>query len=259
MSRDLAKRPPRTKTYMTVLLIAVLLVGSAMKTGVDFAELVTGLPEMKRILREMFPPNWGYFGKIVDPMLDTIRMALLGTTFGAILAIPLIFLAAANVSKSPFIYQPARFVMNLIRTVPDLLLAGIFVAIFGIGPIPGILALVFFSLGFFAKLAYESIEAIDPGPLEAMTAVGANKWQWIQYGVVPQVLPAFIAHVLYTFEVNIRGAAILGFVGAGGIGLILEQNLGRLKYDNVMTIILFTLLIVWMIDFVSTRLREKLL
>jgi phosphonate transport system permease protein len=140
-----------------------------------------------------------------------------------------------------------------------LLFAGIFVAIFGLGAVAGTLALTFFSFGLIAKLLYESIEAIDPGPLEAMTSVGANKIQWIHFGVVPQITAQFMAYFLYTFEVNIRAAAVLGLVGAGGIGLFLDRSLNLLRYDRACTIIISIFIIVLVIDFTSTKIREKLL
>jgi len=161
--------------------------------------------------------------------------------------------------RSPWVYQIARFILNLLRTIPDLLLAAIFVAIFGLGLIPGILALAVFSVGLIAKLTYESLETIDRGPLEAMTSVGASKLQWIAFGVVPQILPHFISYVLYTFEINVRAAAVLGLVGAGGIGLYYEKTLGFLEYDKTNSIILLTLAVVLAIDYFSTKLREKLL
>lgn len=116
----------------------------------------------------------------------------------------------------------------------------------------------FFSIGLVAKLLYESIESIDPGPLEAMTAVGANKVQWIVYGVIPQVKAHFVSYVLYTFEVNVRAAAVLGLVGAGGIGLYYDRTLGFLQYQQTASIIIYTLVVVLVIDYVSTLLREKL-
>ncbi len=253
------KKPPRTKFWVTVFLLLILLFISAKSTDATFSELFNGLPEIGVLLVKMFPPDWSYFSYIVDPMLETIRMALLGATFGALLAIPVALLSASNIFQSSWIVLPSRFILNLIRTIPDLLLAAIFVAIFGLGALPGILALTIFSLGIIAKLTYESIEAIDKGPLEAMTAVGANKIQWIFFGVVPQVLPQFLSYSIYTFEINVRAAAVLGLVGAGGIGLFYERTLGFFQYDRVASIIIFTLVVVLLIDYISTRIREKLI
>lgn len=256
---NVIKPPSKLKNLLTIILFLALLGSAGYKTGANFPKLFAGFPEMGKLLVQMVPPDWSYFAKIVTPMLETIRMAVLGTTFGAILAVPVAFMAASNVNKSLALYYPARFILNLIRTIPDLLFAAVFVAIFGIGPLAGIMALSFFSFGLIAKLSYESIEAINPGPLEAMTAVGANKLQWIYFAVVPQVLPQFMAYLLYTFEINVRAAAVLGLVGAGGIGLYLDRTLNWLRYDQTSSIIIFTLTVVLLIDYVSTRIREKLL
>ncbi|MGN4420097.1 phosphonate ABC transporter, permease protein PhnE [Bacillus cereus group sp. MYBK249-1] len=257
-SKSIPKPPSKLKHMLTFILFILLLWGSSIQVDASFSNLVVGFPNIMDLLKEMVPPDWSYFQVITTAMLDTIRMAIIGTTLGAILAIPLALFAASNVFTSTFLYSPARLILNFIRTIPDLLLAAIFVAIFGIGPLPGILALTFFSIGLVAKLLYESIESIDPGPLEAMTAVGANKVQWIVYGVIPQVKAHFVSYVLYTFEVNVRAAAVLGLVGAGGIGLYYDRTLGFLQYQQTASIIIYTLVVVLVIDYVSTLLREKL-
>ncbi|PHF09998.1 phosphonate ABC transporter, permease protein PhnE [Bacillus wiedmannii] len=257
-SKSIPKPPSKLKHMLTAILVILLLWGSSVQVDASFSKLVVGFPNMIDLLKEMVPPDWSYFQVITTAMLDTIRMAIIGTTLGAILAIPLALFAASNVFTSTFLYGPARLVLNFIRTIPDLLLAAIFVAIFGIGLLPGILALTFFSIGLVAKLLYESMESIDPGPLEAMTAVGANKVQWIVYGVIPQVKAHFVSYVLYTFEVNVRAAAVLGLVGAGGIGLYYDRTLGFLQYQQTASIIIYTLVVVLLIDYVSTLLREKL-
>ncbi|MEK4933975.1 MULTISPECIES: phosphonate ABC transporter, permease protein PhnE [Bacillus] len=257
-SKSIPKPPSKLKHMLTAILVILLLWGSSVQVDASFTKLVVGFPNMMDLLKEMVPPDWSYFQVITTAMLDTIRMAIIGTTLGAILAIPIALFAASNVFTSAFLYSPARLILNFIRTIPDLLLAAIFVAIFGIGPLPGILALTFFSIGLVAKLLYESIESIDPGPLEAMTAVGANKVQWIVYGVIPQVKAHFVSYVLYTFEVNVRAAAVLGLVGAGGIGLYYDRTLGFLQYQQTASIIIYTLVVVLLIDYVSTLLREKL-
>ena len=257
-SKSIPKPPSKLKHMLTFILFILLLWGSSIQVDASFSKLVVGFPNIMDLLKEMVPPDWSYFQVITTAMLDTIRMAIIGTTLGAILAIPLALFAASNVFTSTFLYSPARMILNFIRTIPDLLLAAIFVAIFGIGPLPGILALTFFSIGLVAKLLYESIESIDPGPLEAMTAVGANKVKWIVYGVIPQVKAHFVSYVLYTFEVNVRAAAVLGLVGAGGIGLYYDRTLGFLQYQQTASIIIYTLVVVLLIDYVSTLLREKL-
>lgn len=253
------KRVARIKTSLTILFLILIIWGSAHTTQVSLAALWAGRRNMGSLLNEMFPPDWHYFSSVTKPMLATIRMAILGTTFGGIAAIPVALLASSNVVKIPVIYQIARVMMNLIRTLPELLLAALFVPIFGIGEIPGIFALAVFSFGVIAKLFYESIEAIDSGPLESMTAVGANKIQWIFFGVVPQVTASYMSYFLYSFEINVRAAAVLGYVGAGGIGLYLNNALGFFQYNQVLTIILYTFVVVLIIDGLSNRIREKLI
>lgn len=251
--------PSRLKHLFTIVFIFLLLWGSAMQAEVTMGEFIRGLPNMLDLLEEMFPPRWDYFDNIVPAMLETIRMAIVGTTLGAMIAVPISLLCARNIVHSKWLSGPMRFILNLIRTIPDLLLASLFVAVFGLGALPGTLALAVFSAGLIAKLTYESMETIDRGPLEAMTAVGANKVQWIAYGVAPQVLAPYTSYVLYTFEINVRAAAILGLVGAGGIGHYFEVTLGFLEYDKTNTIILFTLAVVLLIDTISHKLRERLL
>lgn len=259
MEATKTRRMPNFKTILTIVILVGITWASIWQTGVSVRDLMNGLPNMLTLVQEMFPPDWSYFSSITEKMLDTIRMAILGTTFGAMIAIPVALLSSSNVAKIPVVYQISRFIMNLIRTIPELLLAALFVPIFGIGEISGILAITIFSFGIIAKLLYESIEAIDPGPLEAMTAAGANKIQWIFFGVVPQVVAHFMSYTLYSFEINIRAAAILGYVGAGGVGLTLNNALSFYQYDRVLTIILYTFIVVLIIDLISNKIREKLI
>ncbi|AWB42869.1 phosphonate ABC transporter, permease protein PhnE [Paenibacillus sp. CAA11] len=251
--------PNRYKRYSIWLFGIIVVLLCSWRSGVTPYQLVVGLPQMGDLLAQMFPPDWKYLDKIWKPMMETVQIAIIGTTFGAILAVPVSLLSAYNVIPNRWVAGIFRFILNLVRTIPDLLFASIFVAVLGIGPFAGVLALIFFSFGMIAKLTYEAVEAIDPGPLEAMTAVGANKLQWIRYGVVPQVMGQFISFVLYTFEVNVRAASVLGLVGAGGIGLLLNRSLGQLRYDRSAIIILLTLAIVLLIDYGSSRIRRKLL
>jgi phosphonate transport system permease protein len=253
------QKPSSLKQNLTIVLILVLLASSAYKTEASLPELIEGIPEMGKLFVEMYPPDWSYMTTIWEPMMETIRMAIVGTFIGALIAIPISFLAARNVTRIPVLSVIARFLLNLARTIPELMFAGVFAAIVGYGPLAGMIALAFLSFGIVSKLTYESIESIDTGPLESMTAVGANKLQWIRFGVLPQVTAQFAGFVLYTFEVNVRAASILGFVGAGGIGLLLQRSLDRLRYDQASTIILLTLVVVLIIDYVSTKLREKLI
>ncbi|WP_349409672.1 phosphonate ABC transporter, permease protein PhnE [Pseudalkalibacillus sp. SCS-8] len=207
---------------------------------------------------QLFPPNWGYTGVVWEKLLETIKMALIATTIAGILCIPFCLLAANNIVQNKVLYNATKMFLNIMRTIPELILAVVFVGLFGIGVFAGILALIIFSLGILAKLISETIEAIDMNPLEAIRASGGNTLQVIWYAVVPQVLPQFVSFTLYVFEINVRASVVLGFVGAGGIGLILRQQMSFLSYQNVSTIIVITFVVVVIIDYISNKLRGRL-
>ncbi|MDY0322410.1 MAG: phosphonate ABC transporter, permease protein PhnE [Candidatus Carbobacillus sp.] len=240
-------------------LFLVTIVGAAWHTESDPRQLAMGWPNMWRLLSQFLTPDWVYMKKVLPAVYETIRMAIVGTTVGAIIAIPITLLAARNVTKNRFFVFLSRTFMNLIRTIPELLFAAIFVAIVGIGAVAGILAIIFFSFAIIAKLTSESLETIDSGPLEAMTAVGASPLTWIRYAVMPQILPAFISYTLYVFEINVRTAAVLGLVGAGGIGVPLNTALAFLQYDRAASIILLIFLVVLLIEALSGTLRRRLI
>ncbi len=200
-----------------------------------------------------FPSKLAYAPQVWEKLVETIQMAIIATTFAAIVSIPIFLLSAANLFPSAWIHQPVRFIMNVLRTIPDILLAIIFVGIFGVGVFPGIMALFIFSLGLLAKLMYETVESIDMNPLEAIRASGGNTLQVIWYAVIPQVLPQFVSFSLYVFEVNVRASTVLGFVGAGGIGLLLQQQINFFNFPRVMTIIIIIFVAVVIIDTLVIR------
>lgn len=185
-------------------------------------------------------------------------MALVGTFLGGVAAIPAALLSAENIVKNQFIRGLVRLLMNLIRSLPEMLLAALFVAVVGIGALSGVLALAIFSFGMIFKLLYEAIETIDEGPIEALRAAGANSIQIICFAVVPQVFNQYLSFFLYTLEINVRASTVLGYLGAGGIGLYLNTTLEMFRYDRTAVVILAILLVVVLVDFVSNQLREVL-
>ena len=192
-------------------------------------------------------------------LIETIKMAVLGTVIGSAVAFVYSLLISRNIVKNKAVTGVLRFIMNIIRTIPDLLLGAIFVAIVGIVPVAGIMGLAVFTFGVVVKLFYEAIETIDPGPIEALTAVGANKFQIIHYAVMPQIMTYFISYVLYAFEINVRASTVLGYIGAGGIGLNLQQTLQVFNYAQTGTIIIVIIVVVVLIDYVSSKSREALM
>lgn len=249
----------KVKMLLIIALVLLLYILAVIQTDSNPLRVIEGFEHIVNFVKDdLFPPNLDYFRRVWEPLLETFNIALFGTTFGAILALPVSFLAASNVTTNKYLYRIFRFVFNIIRTVPEIILAVLFVAIVGLGDVSGILALTVLTIGIIGKLLSESIEAIDPGPIEAIQASGGNKLQVIRYAIMPQVLPQFVSYTLYSLEINVKASVVLGFVGAGGIGIILRQQLAMFNYDNVATIILTIFIVVTVIDFISNRLRERL-
>ncbi|NBJ71217.1 MULTISPECIES: phosphonate ABC transporter, permease protein PhnE [Clostridia] len=254
--------PTKTKLQITIIFFVVL--GFYLFSMVwTQREMVGGfgdaLGNMYTVIEKFFPPNLEVIPKVWEAMAQTIQMAVIATTLAAILTVPLALLSAQNITTFKPLYLFTRTLLNTLRTIPDLVLAVIFVGLFGVGLLPGILALFIFSLGILAKLISETIEAVDMNPLEAMRASGGNIFQVIYFGLIPQVLPQFTSFVLYVFEINIRASVVLGLVGAGGIGLVLDQQLGFYNYPNAMAIIILIFIVVIVIEFISNKLREALI
>lgn len=247
------------KTVAWLTLFVLLIIWTAQETGVDFVMFFANFGQFMVILEKMAAPAWSYTNIVIQPILETIQMALIGTTIGTLIAIPFSVLAARNIVKNKFLRGIIRFILNLVRTLPDLMLAALFVAIVGIGPVAGIFTLSVFSFGMISKLFYEAIETIDDGPLEALQAAGANKTQMVIFAVIPQVFNYFVSYFLYTFEINVRASTVLGYLGAGGIGEFLQRSLNQFAYDQTAVIILAILVVVLIIDGISNTLRERLL
>lgn len=210
------------------------------------------------LVYKMLHPDWSYLPAIITPLLQTIQMALVGTLVGCLLAVPLAFLAYKKIVKNKYIRLAIRLVLNLMRSLPEMLLAALFVAVFGIGAFSGVCALTVFSMGMMFKLLYEAIETIDKGQLEALKAAGATKIQMAIFAIVPQIFKYYLGFFLYTLELNVRASTILGYLGAGGIGLYLNTTLESLRYDRTAVVILAILVVVVLVDFLSNRLREAL-
>lgn len=250
--------PPKPITPYVIIVMLLMTALSIQVTNFDVVVMVTRGKEFFVIISRLFPPDWGYVDKIWQPLLDTIMMSFLGSAVGAIAAVPFAVLSSQNINSNKFLLQFIRFIMSIIRTIPTLIIALIATYIFGIGTFAGTLAIGIFTFGIVAKMLYEQIETVDMKPFEAMESLGATKLQAFLAAVMPQVLPAFLSIGLYTLEINIRNAAILGYVGAGGIGLLLDEKLGWREYDRVGMILLMLFVTVMVIESLSRYLRERL-
>lgn len=199
---------------------------------------------------------------VIENMGVTIALALMATTFGAIFAIPVSFLAARNLMQinplSMTVYYVMRGFLNILRSIEPLIMAIVFVVWVGLGPFAGVLALTMHSIAALGKLYSESIESIDPGPIEAITATGANRVQVIWYGVLPQVLPPFTAFTVYRWDINVRMSTIIGFVGGGGIGFLLQQWIRLTDFESAGAAIWAIAAVVAVLDYASRKLRERI-
>ncbi|QYK40406.1 MAG: phosphonate ABC transporter, permease protein PhnE [Paracoccaceae bacterium] len=208
----------------------------------------------------MFPPRLSYLPELLIPLWDTLNMATLGTALGVILAVPTAFLAARNTSPSVLFLRPvALFVIVASRSINSLIWALLLVAILGPGLLAGIIAIGLRSVGFIGKLLYEAIEETDVRQIEAITATGASPAQVLNYGIVPQILPAFWGITVFRWDINIRESAILGLVGAGGLGLKLQSSLNVLAWPQVTMILVVILATVVLSEWVSAKVRSAII
>lgn len=222
-------------------------------------ELIEGLPNMGRMIGEMFPPAFGRMDSIGATMMETFQMAVVGTVLGVAISLPFAVLAARNQTPNRILYYIARAAITFARTVPDLIWAIFFVITVGLGPFAGVLALTVDTFGFCARFFAESMEEVDPGPQEALTALGAGRSGIVLGAVLPAALPSMIASSLFALEKAVRSSVVLGLVGAGGIGIELKAAMDMFDYNEAATIILSIFALVVVVERVSAALRARLI
>jgi len=277
---------------IAIILLAWSFHGAKIRPG----ELLEGIPQIGQTLARMLPPDFSkiseakhyYFpenlswGELLLPAalgeadararqrwwdntfpqtvlgatLETIQMALAGTFLALLVAFPLGFLAARNTTPHPVVYHSVRLVLNLVRTIPDLALGLLFVSAVGLGAFAGTIALAIHTATVLGKLLSESVENIDEGVVEAIRATGAGYSQTLSFAVLPQILPDLISFALYRFETNIRAASVLGLIGAGGIGYLMNTSFRTFQYQEAAAIVLVLIALVMLVDYLSSRLRN---
>ena len=229
---------PRSRMPLILIVLFVVIFWALRMTGFDLSVITSRFSKMLDLLKKIFQPDWSFFPKVVKPLLDTIKMSILGTVIGCALALPVAILSSSNINKNTVVVSILRFILGLIRTLPTLILAQVCALIFSLGTFAGTVAISIFTFGIVAKMLFESIETIDMGPFEAMEALGANKFQAFWSACVPQILPVYLSHALYCFEMNIRASAILGYVGAGGLGITINERVGWRDYNGLGMVLL---------------------
>ncbi|APX97673.1 phosphonate ABC transporter, permease protein PhnE [Natronorubrum daqingense] len=246
----------RLLRFATVLITVPIVVYSWRILGINYDYLSTAGWAVGDLLGRMYPPNHGYTGEIVGPMIETINIAILGTGLSALLSIPIAYLAASNTTPNRITYVIGRLVITVTRTVSTIIWAIMFVILFGPGAFAGVIAVAIRSIGFIGKLLSEAIEEIDPGQVRALEAAGANDRQQLIYGVAPQVKPLFVGITTHRWDINIRSSTVLGLVGAGGIGLELTARMDVYQWQSVSVILLAILVTVLLSELISAKARS---
>ena len=232
---------------------------TARQIGLNPVALARGAPFMADFFSRMFPPDLGHLALLQDATIETVQIAVWGTLIAIGLSIPLALLGAKNTTPHILVFHVTRIFLNALRSINELVFALIFVAAVGLGPFAGVLAIALHATGMLAKFCAEEVEGVDRGPVEAMQATGAGRLQVILFGIVPQVVPAFVSYAVYRFDVSIRAATILGLVGAGGLGFSLVKTMKLFKYHETATCILVIFLLVFVSDWICAKTRARIL
>lgn len=251
---------PTVARWLLGAAVAVPLLWAVLGIEISWEQVRSAPVDIWNVLRQMVPPDLGpeAIQRAMPKLLESLWIAWIGTMIGAFFSLFLAFAAAGNVGP-PLMAAITRQVLNAIRAVPELLVAMVLIPVTGLGPWTGTLAIGIHSIGTLGKLSSEVIEGIDPGPVEAVAAVGGTRLSQIRFGIIPQVMPNIVAYWLYRFEINIRASAVLGVVGAGGIGAELVAQLRFRDFPRAGTVLLLTIAVVLAIDAVSARVRRRII
>ena len=252
-----AERLGRYAVYFCIV-AAVMISAQAIEI---IPEFLIDMPEQfADMFQRMWPVAWGFYPNGVhEALVETLDIAALSTVFGLMMGIPVGFLAARNAVPIPIVNYIARFILVATRSVSTLLWALFFVAVFGPGALAGTCAIAFHSIGFIGKLFSEAVEDASKGSIEALTAAGASRASLIWYGYWPQVKPTFWAIALFRWDINVRESAVLGFVGAGGIGMALDTAINLFQWDRVALILVTVFVVVVLAEIVVTQIRKRII
>lgn len=264
MSAVLARRWRRPPLIADARLRWALLLGAAAylvlalaSLEVNWNRVAEGIPRAIRFVAAFFPPDFvSRWGDIYEGLLESLTMTVTSTVVGIAISVPIGVGAARNVAPA-WIYVTCRGIIAVSRSFQEVIIAILFVALFGFGPLAGFLTLSFATIGFLSKLLAEDIEDIDPGPAEAVRATGASFLQWLNYGIQPQVMPRLIGLSLYRLDINFRESAVIGIVGAGGIGATLNTAIDRYEFDSAAAVLLIIIAIVMFAEYSSSWIRRK--
>jgi phosphonate transport system permease protein len=233
---------------MVVLLPLLALIGWSLSWAeFNGRMLLSSGPRFTEFFTRLVPPDWSVAGLVIESTIETLMIALAGTSMAVVVSIPLGILAASNVSP-PWLSHPVRWFLGFIRSIPLIVVAMLFVVAVGLGPFPGTLAIAFHSIGMLGKFYAEEFETADPGIVDAVQGTGATWMQTLRFGLLPQCIPQILSFTVFRFEMNFRDAAVLGLVGAGGIGYYIQLYVRGFQYEKVAVLLLVIIVVVWMLD-----------
>ncbi|MGD8880510.1 MAG: phosphonate ABC transporter, permease protein PhnE [Desulfobacterales bacterium] len=244
--------------YASYLVAVFMAVWSISNLDIPWFYFLDAHVQAKDLAVRMWPPDWGFANQLVNPLIETIHIATLGTFVTVLIAFPVAFLAARNTTFNAMTWFVGRFILVASRSVNTVVWGLLFVAIFGPGPLAGIWAIAFRSIGFMGKLVAEAIEEIDAGTVEAIEATGASRLQVLWMGILPQVLPVIYGTTVYRWDINIRESSVLGFVGAGGIGILLYSSINQFLWQEVTVILIAVFGVVIASEFISATVRQRI-
>ena len=248
---------PRSRTPLILIVLVVVIVISMYATGFDLSYLISRFSQFFVILGQIFKPNFSYFPKVLPSLIETIKMSILGTVIGCLIGLPLAILGSSNINHNKPLLLVIRFILSILRSIPTLIYASVLALVFGLGTFAGTLAIIVFTVGIVAKMLYESIETIDMKPYEALVSFGATTLQAFWTACMPQILPTYIDDCLYCFELNVRASSILGYVGAGGLGVLIRERTGLRAYNDLGIVLLSLFIVVLLIDLFNDFVRSK--
>ncbi len=255
------KRPfaKRARNWLIALAVIAIYIWTFTGIEIDFAKAGERMANnFHRVIPRLFDPNWETFSQVMDKMMETLFIAFIGSLSAAVLAVPLGFLSARNMTRNRVLTVAGKWILSAIRAFPDLILAILFVVAVGAKPFAGVLAIAVGSIGMLGKLYSEVLESIDMKVVEAMEANGANKIQILFHGILPQIIPEFLSYAIYRFEIDVRASSVLGYVGAGGIGMLIYFASANRNWNDMGMILFVIILVVTVIDLLSGYIRKRI-
>jgi len=249
----------RFQRFALQLVAVAIIVWAAMAMDIHWPFVIDAPQQVYDLADRMVPPDWPFFITIVDPMIETINIATIGTILGGLLSIPVALIAAGNITPNAYTLWLARVIVVGSRSVNELVWALMFAVVFGPGPAAGMVAIAVSSIGFISKLVAEGIEEIDPGQVEAVRATGASPAKVLIYGILPQVMPTIVGVMTFRWDINIRQSAIIGLVGAGGIGITLNNAMNSFAWREVTVILIAIFAVVAASEWASATLRKRVI